>query len=90
MGPCTWHLYGNPVHFRNAAGKGFTIVIPYAFIDSDNIDFGAKGVIDETLHNGVVYARYKKLDLVVKISDGKKYIDLIRAKAKFDEYRPPK
>ena len=65
-------------------------VIPYAFIDSDNIDFGAKGVIDETLHNGVVYARYKKLDLVVKISDGKKNIDLIRAKAKFDEYRPPK
>jgi len=66
------------------------IIIPYAFIDSDNIDFGAKGVIDETLHNGVVYARYKKLDLVVKISDGKKNIDLIRAKKKFDEYRPPK
>ena len=65
-------------------------VIPYAFIDSDNIDFGAKGVIDEALHNGVVYARYKKLDLVVKISDGKKNIDLIRAKEKFDEYRPPK
>ena len=66
------------------------IVIPYAFIDSDNIDFGAKGVINETLHNGVVYARYKKLDLLVKISDGKKNIDLIRAKNKFDEYRSPK
>ena len=66
------------------------IVIPYAFIDSDNIDFGAKGVIDETLHNGVIYARYKKLDLLVKISDGKKNIDLFRAKEKFDEYRPPK
>ena len=65
-------------------------VIPYAFIDSDNIDFGAKGVIDETLNNGVVYARYKKLDLVVKISDGKKNIDLFRAKEKFDEYRPPR
>ena len=65
-------------------------VFPYAFIDSDNIDFGAKGIIDKTLRNGVVYARYKKLDLVVKISDGKKNIDLIRAKAKFDEYRPPK
>ena len=65
------------------------IVIPYAFIDSDNIDFGAKGVIEETTRNGVVYARYKKLDLVVKITDGKKNIDIIRAKDKFDEYRPP-
>jgi len=65
------------------------IIIPYAFIDSDNIDFGAKGVIDETLHNGIVYARYKKLDIVVKISEGKKNIDLIRARGKFDEYIPP-
>jgi hypothetical protein len=65
------------------------IIIPYAFMDSDNIDFGAKGVIDETLHNGVIYARYKKLDAVVKISEGKKNVDVIRAKGKFDEYRPP-
>jgi len=65
------------------------IVIPNAFIDSDNIDFGAKGVIDEALNNGVVYARYKKLDIVVKIADGKKNIDLIRARRKFDEYVPP-
>jgi len=66
------------------------IVIPYMFIDSDNIDFGAKGVIEEATRNGVVYARYKKLDLVVKISDGKKNIDIIRAKGKFDEYQPPR
>jgi hypothetical protein len=66
------------------------IVIPYAFIDSDNIDFGAKGVIDEDTRNGVIYARYKKLDLVVKISDGKKKIDLIRPKQKFEEYPPQK
>ena len=65
------------------------IVIPYAFIDSDNIDFGVKAVIDEKKREGVIYGRYKKLHLLVKINDGKKNIDLLGAKAKFDEYRPP-
>jgi len=65
------------------------ILIPSAFVDSDNIDFGAKGIIDEGLNDGVIYARYKKLDFVVKISGGKKNIDLFRAKGKFDEYQLP-
>jgi len=51
--------------------------------------FGAKGVIDEGLSNGIVYARYKKLHIVVKITEGKKNIDLIRARGKFDEYHVP-
>ena len=62
-------------------------MIPYAFIDSDHIDFGAKGVIDETTRNGILYARYKKLDLVVRITDGKKNMDLFKAKQKYDEYQ---
>jgi hypothetical protein len=66
------------------------IVIPYAFIDSDHIDFGAKGIIDETLHDGILYARYKKLDLVVRISDGKKNLHLFGAKQKYDEYQVDK
>jgi hypothetical protein len=37
----------------------------------------------------VIYARYKKLDIVVKIADGKKNIDLIRARRKFSEYQLP-
>jgi hypothetical protein len=69
--------------------SGNKVVIPNAFMDSDNIDFGAKGVFDEGLNDGVVYARYKKLDIVVKISEGKKNIDLIRARGKFDEYQLP-
>ena len=63
------------------------IIIPYAFINSDNIDFGAKGVIDKELRNGIIYARYKLLDLVVKISDGKKNMDLFGSKNKFKEYQ---
>ena len=65
------------------------LIIPTAFIDSDKIELGAKGVIDKDLRSGIIYARYKKLDIVVNISDGKKNIDLIRARRKFDEYQLP-
>jgi len=65
------------------------LTIPAASIDSDKIELGAKGVIDKDLRDGVIYARYKKLDIVVKISDGKKNIDLLRARRKFNEYQLP-
>ena len=65
------------------------LIIPAASMESDKIELGAKGVIDTDLRNGVIYARYKKLDIVVKISDGKRNIDLTRARRKFDEYQLP-
>jgi len=65
------------------------LVIPAASMDSDNIELGAKAIIDRGLRNGVIYARYKKLDIVVKMADGKRNIDLLRARRKFDEYRLP-
>ena len=65
------------------------LVIPTASMVSDKIELGAKGVIDKDLRNGVIYARYKNLDIVVKISDGKRNIDLTRARRKFDEYQLP-
>ena len=65
------------------------LTIPAASMNSDKIELGAKGVIDEDMSNGVIYARYKKLDIVVKISNGKRNIDLIRARRKFDEYQLP-
>jgi len=65
------------------------ILIPDAFIDSEKIDVGAKAFIKEGLNDGVIYARYKKLDIVVRYTDGKRNIDLIHARRKFDEYQPP-
>ena len=65
------------------------LIIPTASMNSDNIELGAKGVIDKGLRNGVIYARYKKLDFVVKFSDGKRKIDLLRARRKFDEHQLP-
>jgi len=64
------------------------MVIPYAFMTSDNIEVGAKGSITQERRDGIVYASYKNLDLVIKISDGKKNPDVIQARKKFDEYQP--
>ena len=65
------------------------ILIPKAFIDSEKIDIGAKAIIKDDLSDGVIYARYKKLDFVVKFKDGKRNIDLLHARGKFDEYQLP-
>jgi translocation and assembly module TamB len=65
------------------------ILIPEAFIDSEKIDIGAKAVIKEGLSDGVIYARYRKLDFLVKYTHGKRNIDLIRARRKFDDYQLP-
>jgi hypothetical protein len=62
------------------------IVISLAHAISDNIEVGAKGSISKQANDGVVYARYKKLDAVIKISDGEKNVDLIRAREKYDDY----
>ncbi len=62
------------------------IVIPYAFADSDNIDVGAKGVISKETHDGVFYVRYRKLHGLLKIKDGDRNLDVLKARKKFDEY----
>jgi hypothetical protein len=64
------------------------IVIPLAHAISDHIEVGAKGSISEARRDGVIYARYKKLDAVVKITDGKKNTDVIRAREKYETYQP--
>jgi len=48
---------------------------------------GAKGQINKTTRNGVFYARYKKLDAIMKINDGKRNVDVIQARDKYDDYR---
>ena len=66
-----------------------SLIIPGASMDSDNIELLAKGIINNDLRDGVIYARYKKLDIVVKFSDGKRNIDLFRARQKFEKFRLP-
>jgi hypothetical protein len=62
------------------------IVIPYAYADSDKIDIGAKGVITADERDGVFYVRFRKLDGILKISNGKRNLDVLNAREKFEEY----
>ena len=72
----------------NMRMKDQTIVIPYAFAASDKIDVGAKGIITLDRNDGVLYARFKKLHGLLKISNGKRNLDILKAREKFDEYVP--
>ncbi|MGB5426627.1 MAG: hypothetical protein WBN95_07545 [Gammaproteobacteria bacterium] len=64
------------------------ILFPYAFAGSDEIDVGARGVITEQTRDGVIFARYRKLKGLLKIRDGKRSFDVIKAQQKFDDYSP--
>jgi len=64
------------------------IIIPHAFTSSDKMDAGAKGIINAESAEGIFYARFRKMDAILKIRDGKRNIDIIGAKKKFNEYSP--
>jgi len=62
------------------------LTIPHAFSGSDKIDIGAKGIIDKQKADGIFYARFRKLDAVLKVHDGKRNLDVLGARKKFDNY----
>jgi hypothetical protein len=62
------------------------LTIPHAFSGSDKIDVGAKGIIDEQNVDGIFYARFRKLDAVLKVNNGKRNLDVLGARKKFDNY----
>jgi hypothetical protein len=66
------------------------IVIPYAFAGSDDIDVGAKGIINALTRDGVFYVRFKKLHGILKIRDDDRNFDILNARKKFNEYSPEK
>ena len=68
--------------------KNDQLVIPYAFVGSDKVDAGAKGIMSAESADGIFYARFRKLDAVLKINQGEHNIDVIGAKKKFTEYTP--
>jgi len=68
--------------------KNDQLVIPYAFASSDKVAAGAKGIIDAERTDGIFYARFRKLDAVLKINNGEHNIDIIGAKKTFGKYTP--
>ena len=66
------------------------ITFPYAFVKSDKIDIGAKGIISPALRDGVFYLRYKGLKLLLKMRNGKKNLDIFHVEKTFNNYVIPK
>jgi hypothetical protein len=62
------------------------LLVPHAFAGSDKIDAGLKGRMHDQGAEGVFYARFRKLDALLKIRDGDRNLDIIRARKKFDDY----
>jgi hypothetical protein len=63
-------------------------LLPYAMVGSDKIDVGAKGLVDAKSREGIFYARFRKLDGILKVRNGEKNFDLFGARKTFDEYEP--
>jgi hypothetical protein len=66
------------------------VVIPYAFVGSNNIDVGAKGIINGDTRDGVFYVRFKTLDGILKVKNKDRNFDVFGAKKAFDDYSPGK
>ena len=66
------------------------ITIPSAFLKSDKIDLGAKGIISPNLRDAVFFLRYKKLKGLLKINNGKKNFDIFGVQKTFDNYVIPR
>jgi hypothetical protein len=63
-------------------------LLPYAMVGSDKIDVGAKGLVDAKTREGIFYARFRKLDGILKVRDGERNFDLFGARKTFDAYKP--
>ncbi|MEH6587670.1 MAG: hypothetical protein V7720_13985 [Halioglobus sp.] len=72
--------------FNFSAGR---LAIPLAYVDSEKAEVAAKAVFSGGTRNGMVYARYKKLDLLIKRFNGERDIDIIKVREKFDQYKLP-
>ena len=66
------------------------ITFPYAFVKSDKIDIGAKGIISPSLRDGVFYLRYKRLKTLLKVRNGKKNLDIFNVEKTFNNYVIPR
>jgi hypothetical protein len=70
--------------------KDRRLVVPLAYASSEKIGVGVKGMINADLREGIVYVRFRKLDGLLKMRNGKKNLDILKARKTFDEYVPGK
>ena len=64
------------------------IVVAHALAESDEIDLGAKGILDDRVQNGVIYVRYKRLRGLLTIGEGSRRFHIRAARKRFEAYWP--
>jgi hypothetical protein len=62
------------------------LAVSDARVLSDKAEVGAKAVFYQTGRDGMIYARYQKLDLVLKMAGQDSNLDVFKAREKFDAY----
>ena len=60
--------------------------VPNAFVTSEKAEVGIKASFYQGEREGMVYARFKKFDTLVKRFDGKRDVDVIKARQKFEAF----
>jgi len=61
--------------------------IPFAWLNGEYIEAGAKAELSGDGNRGIVYLKYRDLDAVLRIANGRRNLDILRARRKFDDYR---
>jgi hypothetical protein len=85
----------NMMAVKNLAGEAELVVsdgairIPLAYVDSEKAEVGVKGVIANGERSGMVFARFKKFSTLLKRFDGKRNVDIVKPRAKFNQYQIP-
>ena len=86
---------GNMMSVKNLNGEaemqltGGKLRVPLAYVDSEKAEVGIKAAFFEGEREGLVYARFKKLDTLVKRFDGKRDVDIIKPRETFEAYDLP-
>jgi len=63
------------------------LLVPFAWLNGEHIDAGAKIDLSGAGNRGILYLKYRNLDAVLRIADGKRNLDILRARRTFDAYR---
>ncbi len=66
-----------------------TIMVPYAFVKSDQINIGAKGIIEPLRRDGIFFFGQKGIKGTMEIKGGKRSFDIFTAQKRFDNYVIP-
>ncbi|MCG6940789.1 MAG: hypothetical protein LJE69_06015 [Thiohalocapsa sp.] len=67
---------------------GSRSLVSHAMLGSQELNLGVKGVAEPAGHEGVLYARWRRLSGLLAVRGDQRRFDIFDARAKFDAYRP--